>query len=236
MNGIMERRIVSVLGSALGAFFYYVFPIRKRIVVENLTLTFQGKTKKQINQLAFKNYQHYGKLFIEFFLFQREEASQKHVRFFHPEVLERALQQGRGVIVISAHLGNWELLARGIAQKFGGFHILARPVKSPFFQKVIDCFRSSQNLKTVSVKGSFYKITELLKKNSIIGFALDQHYSDRKKSVYVPFLGRPASTTVGPALIAHRTGATIVFGLAVRDREGITGVHFSPFKFSQQRH
>jgi len=112
------------------------------------------------------------------------------------------------VIVISAHLGNWELM--GMALAIAGYPIspLVKTQKNSFFDRYINERRRSLGMRPVATGFSLRHVVKALKENRLVNFMMDQNA--RKNGVKNEFLGRPASTPRGAAVIALKTGAAVV--------------------------
>src|SRR3989338_341425 len=105
----MRLKLIHIIGSFLGYVFYYLLPFRRKHIVNSMSLAFKHeKTDKEIRTMALKNYQHYGKLFCEYFAFNSKNTL-NYVEFKNREYYEKAFNKEKGVLVLVAHLGNWEL-------------------------------------------------------------------------------------------------------------------------------
>lgn len=125
-------------------------------------------------------------------------------------VLEDALAEGKGAIVISGHVGNWEILGQAIAA--AGFPIatIATPFYDPRLTKWLDEWRSKRGLKILwRDRNSGKAILRALRGNNLMAFLIDQ--DTKTAGDYVPFFGRPAFTPTTPAALALRTGAPVIF-------------------------
>ena len=128
--------------------------------------------------------------------------------------LERALQKGRGVIALSAHFGNWELLAITLASRGFDGGVLARRLRAPEYERFLWTMRANKGVDTFA-RGSVTEVARLLRANQVIGMMPDQDI-DNLEGVFVDFFGHPTYTPVGPAALALMTGATILPCFLVR--------------------
>jgi KDO2-lipid IV(A) lauroyltransferase len=125
-------------------------------------------------------------------------------------VFDAALAEGKGVIVISGHVGNWELLGQAIVDAGYPLSITATPHYDPRLTRWLDQWRAQRGLKIIwSGQNSGKAILSVLRSNQLMGFLLDQN--TRTEGEYVPFFGRPAFTPTTPAALALRTGAPVIF-------------------------
>ncbi|MCC7519361.1 MAG: lipopolysaccharide heptosyltransferase II [Verrucomicrobiae bacterium] len=129
------------------------------------------------------------------------------------ENLRPALARGRGVVAALFHLGHWEALARAVAGVPGvEFAVIYQPLRNASADALVREWRARANVALInrhaSGAGGFGEIARRLRRGGVVGVLVDQHAGDH--GMWVPFLGRMASTTILPALLARRTGAAIV--------------------------
>lgn len=125
--------------------------------------------------------------------------------------LDEALAEGKGVVMISGHIGNWELLGQAIAAAGYPIATIAKPSYDPRVTRWLEQWRSARGLQIVwrDETNAGRSILRVLRQNSLMGFLIDQN--TKTAGEYVPFFGRPAFTPTTPAAIALRTRAPIVF-------------------------
>jgi KDO2-lipid IV(A) lauroyltransferase len=126
------------------------------------------------------------------------------------KVFEEALAQGKGAIIISGHVGNWEMLGQAIAA--AGFPVttIATPFYDPRLTHWMNDWRTQLGLKILWREGNSGRaILRVLRQNELMGFLIDQN--TKTAGDYVPFFGRPAFTPTIPAAISLRTGAPVIF-------------------------
>ncbi len=143
--------------------------------------------------------------------------------------LDDALGQGRGVIFVTGHMGNWELMARFLATE--GYPISTMAAKSydPRFTRLLERGRAQFGVDGIyrGQPGSSARMLRALRKNRVLGMLIDQDTS--VPSVFVPFFGKLAHTPVGAASLASRTGASIVVGSMRRRPDGTHILEMEPF-------
>ena len=126
------------------------------------------------------------------------------------EVLDAALQRGNGAVLISGHIGNWEILAQAVAAAGYPVATVATPSFDPRVTRWLDRWRSQRGLKIIWRRNSSAKaVVRLLRSNHLVGFLIDQDTDTAGD--YVNFFGRPAFTPTSPAALALRTGAPVIF-------------------------
>ena len=126
--------------------------------------------------------------------------------------LDEAMAGGRGVIVATGHLGNFELGGRILAQRYPLLDVVKHQ-RNPLFDRYMDRMRHRHGIRTVSVDDSGRAVLSHLRQGGLVTLLVDQDAG--KTGLKTPFLGRPASTWPGAARIALRTGCP-VFPMAIR--------------------
>ena len=144
------------------------------------------------------------------------DAVRALVRVETLQPLRDAMAAGKGVIVVSAHLGNWELLARRVSMEGFPVVVVTRQSPDPEFNAITDALRENAGY-TVHPRGSSPRgLLRQLRSNGIVAILCDQKSDD----VFVPFFGRQAGTVSGPAVLALKTGATILPLFYPREADG----------------
>ena len=134
------------------------------------------------------------------------------------EHLHAALAGGRGVFILAGHCGNWELAAARISRDIPVTG-LARPMANPLVEATIEALRSAAGNRTLNARDSARGVLRLLRRGEAVGMLLDQS-ALRNERVFVPFLGRPAATNLGLAMLALKTGAPVLPAFSAREADG----------------
>lgn len=143
------------------------------------------------------------------------------------EHVRAALAQGKGVIALTGHIGNWDLLCT-LSPRFGyPLTIITKEIKPPELNEYWMETRRRFGLKFVPAHNSYRKCLSALKKNELVGFILDQNMI-RTEGVFVDFFGRPACTTPGLAYMAAQSGAPVLPVFAVREADGHHRIRILP--------
>ncbi len=144
------------------------------------------------------------------------------------EHLKRALAKGKGVIALSAHLGNFTMVGIRVAAAGYPFSVVVKQPQDQGFARLIDHYRAMVGIKTISAKPrreAARKIVSALRKNEVVLLIADEFKSG---GVKVEFLGRTAPAPRGPVTLALRTGATVVSMFVMRDHEDHLTLHIGP--------
>lgn len=156
-------------------------------------------------------FDHIGRMVAEFLfagVWARRRQVHKYVILEHAHILEGVLARGRGAILMTGHLGNWELAALAIGQAGFPLCTITRKIKNRFLDKFVHDIRMLGHHQLVPQYGSLDRLSRVLRDNKVLGVLLDQRTGSH--GFVVDFFGRPALATLGPALLSQRYGAPIV--------------------------
>ncbi len=135
------------------------------------------------------------------------------------EHLNAAAKRPGGVLLLTAHFGNWELL--GLAHRLSGLPltVIVRPLDSALLNRLAVRLRARTGTELIAKRLALRPALRALRRGRMVGILLDQNAS-RDEGVFVPFFGRPASTSRSLALLSVRTGTPIVPVFIHRERDG----------------
>ncbi len=125
------------------------------------------------------------------------------------EIVESEMAKGRGALVLASHAGNWDLLCRGTRWMGFPLTIISKSARSPAFEAFGRVVRERFGLRVLPAHGSYRDCLRTLRRNEILGFALDQNMT-RTEGIFVDFFGRPACTTPGLAYLSAQSGASVI--------------------------
>ncbi|MBW2219075.1 MAG: lysophospholipid acyltransferase family protein [Deltaproteobacteria bacterium] len=230
---ILLSRVISALplsvalwiGRVLGVFAYYCIPIRRSMAFQNVKHVLGDKlSKKEQKKLVLNCYKQQGMYTIEVFRIPSltSELADELVEPRGKESLDEAFGRKKGVILVSAHIGNVDLAGCSMAIRGIPISIPARTIRSEMVRKLVIRIRENTGVLLIAPHRSKDVIKQQLKENKMVTLIVDQHMSKRR-SIVCEFFGKLASTSPAPARFAFETGATIV--LAVIHRQGFSGKH-----------
>jgi len=208
---------VRFLGSFFGLLGYYVAPAAK-IARKNLAECFPDKSEKEIVKIAKKVFINQGKNFFELANFPKMNADflRKISSVENKDVIRKALEKGKGILFVSAHAGNWEITAAAVADFGVPVNVVAKKIYIEELNNMLVGYRTSKNVKVIlrDSPDTARKLLKALKHGEIIAMLIDQ--DTRVPGVFVDFFGKPAWTPSGLAVMALRTGATVLTGIDKR--------------------
>ena len=218
------------IGARLGAAGYKPLGIRKDVVEKQIAGAFPEKSHEEVQRIARASFEHLGRTAIETALLPRQgdRAILKLVEQVDGwEHVERAQSEGKGMIFVAGHHGNWELLGGYIAARGIPFEVIARGMGNPLFGDYINEIRTSLGMIVMHDSEAVKRTPRALRAGRAVGFLSDQGVKGLA-STYVTFLGRPAKTPRGAAVFALRFNAPVFFVDGIRLPNGKYRVIIEP--------
>jgi KDO2-lipid IV(A) lauroyltransferase len=209
-------------GRRLGDLLWWALPRRRAVALDNLQRVFGGeRPPAEIRRLGRRSFQHVGMNLIEaccYFL-RPTHVMLSRVRVEGLQHFQTAAAHGRGVFILTAHFGNWELLAAAHGLTGVPLSIVTRPLDHPLLEDLASRFRRRSGAELIVKRQAVREVLSALRRQRMVGILLDQN-ATRAEGVFVPFFGSPASTSKGLALLALRTGAPVVPIFLRREPDG----------------
>ena len=206
-------------GGLLGGIAYYVLPRQRNRALKHLTSVFAEKGQAWIRRTARRSFVHLGKTMLETTLMTPRRLFQ-YVHFDDAarRVFRRALDQGRGVVAFTGHIGNWELTAAAVAAEFS-LSVVAAPLEPHEVNDMIIDLRTGLGVRTIvrDRPGAARELIRVFKENRVLGILIDQDTD--VDGAFVDFMGRPAWTPTAAAQMAIKFGTPVVLGYGHRDRK-----------------
>ncbi|MCI0706140.1 MAG: lysophospholipid acyltransferase family protein [Ignavibacteriae bacterium] len=217
---------VQRMGASLGERIYSL-GFRRSVTLENLRFAYPEKTPLERETIARASYRNVGTALFEFLWFPclSPERIKELARIENPEVVRAIHGRGKGVILLTAHFGNWELLAIGTPIALGiPASIIVKPQSNPYVDKKINRWRAQCGNIVVPMSKAVREMFRALEAGGIVGIIADQ--SAPKENVAIEFFGRNVPTYEGPAVFSLKTGAPIMIGFAIRQPDGTYQSHY----------
>ena len=210
LGRIPERRGHRV-GAAVGTMLRRLSPRHYRIVLANLRQAFgEEREERELHALARACYAHLGKCLMEFIRLPKmgREEVKRIAEFQGAEHIEAALARGKGAILLTGHLGNWEMAGARIAAE--GFPVvaIARAQRDSAITDYILKTREATGMKLYHRESAVRASLLALRSNELVGMLMDQNAGD--DGVFVDFFGRLASTAPGASVFALKTEAAVL--------------------------
>lgn len=200
------------IGGCLGGLAYHLLSSERRRVLEHLAIAFGGeRTERERRGIAKACFRNLGVNLVEMVNLPRLQSDlDRYVEITGLNYLDRALDQGKGVLVITAHLGNWELMACYMARRGYPLNVVARKVYDERLNRLLLGFRERHGLRVILRESptAGRQILQALKKGELLAMLIDQ--DTKVKGVMADFFGRRANTPAGPAVLAGRRGVPVL--------------------------
>ncbi|HEX9986289.1 MAG TPA: lysophospholipid acyltransferase family protein [Thermoanaerobaculia bacterium] len=205
-------------GTRLGALASRILKGRDRLAMRNLRATFPDKPERELRDILHRCWRHFGRemlLYVRMQEMSMEEIAARCV-FINSELLDEATARGHGVILISAHLGGWEVGGLALMTLVRNVRTVARALDNELLERDLAQLRARTGAEVIDRRRAARALLKGLSENAVAVLLPDQAVQPRE-GVLVPFLGRPAWTTPAPAKMAVRASSTIVFGFCIPD-------------------
>ncbi len=208
---VLPRSWCLKLGRALGTLTYRCDRHHRNIALANLRQAFgQEKGPAELRAIARDSFRRFGETVADIFkLFHWKPADiAALIDIEGRENLADAVARGKGVLLFSAHIGNWEV-GSAVISKAGKFSVIARALDNPFLDRALLRFREGMGAQVIYKQQAAKKVLQALRDREIVAILVDQNVL-RREAVFVDFFGRPAGTTPALGAFHLRTGAPLL--------------------------
>ncbi|MDD2679463.1 MAG: lysophospholipid acyltransferase family protein [Candidatus Omnitrophica bacterium] len=199
---------------------YSIFAFRDRkAVTENLRVIFPEKSRAEIARIRKQLFHNFAKYLVDFFRFNKldDEYIKKNIRLIDLRHFDECLSEGKGAIVVTAHLGNWELGGVVISMLGYPFLTVALPHKSKDVDALFNGQRESKGTKVLPLGNAAKGCLKALKRNELVGLVGDRDFVG--KGMVLDFFGKPTVFPLGPAVFSLQTKTKIVPGFMLRNKD-----------------
>ena len=211
-----------------GRLLYRINGKHRQRALDNLRRAFPERSEEQHVRILKDVYANLCRVALEFALLDRvnPEFIRRRVTIVGREHMDRALAQGKGVVGVLGHLGNWEMGGAIMAQLGYPLDAVYHSMRNPYTDRFINTIRERSGERLINMRRALWLCTKALKQNHILGLVADQDAGSR--GLFINFFGRPASTNPGPAIFAMKAGAPLIFSALIRKPGGRYLLHFNP--------
>jgi KDO2-lipid IV(A) lauroyltransferase len=219
------------MGKVMGSIAYRVVIRHRRIALEGLSIAFPKKSLKERKKIARDFFIFMAQGSFELLHFLKNPHKLQDVRIDGRENLNQALEKKRGVIILTAHLGNFPLMSLKLAKEGYPVYFVTRPMRDQKTSDYIHKLRTDAGVKTIFSyprRECVSEIIRVLASNGIIVMQMDQNFGSG--GVRVKFFNKLAATPVGPIVLALRTKALIVPAYIYREGKGRHRINIFPQK------
>ena len=217
----LPKHHILFMGKLLGNALYFLDIHHRRIVRRNLHFSYPECSRNRVQNLSKRIFQNYGIVILEIFqmAFSTREEMLARAQIKGVEIITEALAKQKGVIVVSAHLGNWEMALQYSPCYFKRpLTGVAKKLRNSVLDRIVHKFRTRFGNRIIYKKGALPEMMQTLRQGDILGLLMD--ISRRFDGVEVQFFGRKATATPAAALLALRCKSPIVPVFSHRNSNG----------------
>ena len=228
--GFLPRPLARRLAARVAGILYALSPKLRKTAETNLRIAFPEWTEAQRDAVIRGMVRNLGWMAAEFARFPKysREDIEEIVVLDGNENFVDGRKQGKGVLILTGHIGAWELSSFAHALFGYPLHFMARPLDNQRIDALVNSYRCSSGNRAIFKNESARVMLKILKDAGTIGVLADQN-TMLDEAVFVDFFGKSASTTTGIARVALHTDAAVVPGYAVWDESiGKYRLRFEP--------
>jgi Kdo2-lipid IVA lauroyltransferase/acyltransferase len=216
--GVLPRWLACGVCEILALGSYYLWPRLRAVGLFNLKLAFPEWPESARRRVLVRTFRNLGRMLADFASFPRLNRNniERLIVYDGFEHYAQARDQGRGVIFLTGHFGNWELSS--FAHSLYGYplNFTVREMDNPRLDALITKYRTLSGGRPVEKNDFARRALQALKQGEAVGVLMDTNMLPAE-GIFVDLLGRPACTTTAPARLARKTDAALVLGLAIWD-------------------
>jgi KDO2-lipid IV(A) lauroyltransferase len=212
---VLPRPLALRAGAAVGA-LAHAAGMRRKVTEDNLAVAFPELAPAERAALARRVYTHFGRMAVDSLRLSASGPSALVPHVHGGEIVRivgEALAKGRGAIILTGHLGNWELAGAYLAATGFPLAAVVKAPSNPFIARQTARVREGLGIESVDMPDAKTVIPQALRRNRAVALVADQ--GALRSNIWAPFFGRPTKTPAGPGLFAVRSGAPVLFGALV---------------------
>jgi len=224
----LSRRALLRFGARLGDIIYFCIPVRKSITLTHLMSAFPEKSPVEISSIARGAYRNLGMNVLEHLVMptlSRDELLDL-VLFENENVLKEAHARGKGTVIVGGHFGNWEYPSCAMGAAGYQLGVVVAGISNKYLDKKVNDHRRLTGVEVIPKGTATRGVVQLLRNNGMVGMLIDQNAGG--KGIFINYFGRLCSAPRGPASIALKMGAAMVFGASIRQPDGTIKVMLEP--------
>ncbi|MCM8772193.1 MAG: lysophospholipid acyltransferase family protein [Candidatus Omnitrophica bacterium] len=238
MGRYFPEKLCYLIADILTELRYIFTPHLKRVMKKNLKIILTYKygenfKKEDLNKYLKETYHNFGRYMVEFFTIPKlnYKKVKKNVRIENIELLNEALLKKKGVIALTAHIGNWELA--GVVTSILGYKIcaIAIPYLTPKITEIYKKIRESKGVEVILTGSNPKDFVKFKKENKIMAILGDRVFTE--KGTIIDFMGRKAIFPRGPATLAIKLKTEFIAGFLVRENKNNYRLFFEKINYPE---
>ena len=219
----LPRSVCQFIGKTLGLASYFAMPLSRAALHQNLKRV-TGINGFTLETLCRENFQNFGRMLADYFYTTGKDPKMIRTllgKWNGIEQLRSALSAGQGVVLVTGHLGNWELGGTILAMDGWPINVVTLQEPTTELTELRDRYRKVLGTRTITLgddKFAFVEMIAALRRNEIVCMLIDRPYGETGSEV--DFFGRKAPFSSAPALLWEHTGASIVPAFVLQNQKG----------------
>ena len=215
---ILPLPVANALARTATRLLDLLVPKLRRIALINLSFAFPALSRAQHQQIVNGVFRSIARLLVALARFPRMDADNVHdwIEYEGLENYQAAKEKGRGVLVGTAHFGNWELSAFTHALMTEPMHVMVRPLDNLLIDNLVERRRTLSGNHLIDKRVAARAVIKALRDNEAVGILIDQNTTP-SEGVFVDFFGKLACASSAFVKFAHHSGAAVVPGFAIWD-------------------
>jgi len=223
---VLPSGLARAFGTWLGGFAANTVRFRMDVVEMQIAAAFPDESPEWVRHTAVAAYRHFGRELVQMtrmgprlmaraddFMRGEEEPA---------ELVREATASGRGALIVTGHVGNWEMAGAYIAHRGYPISAVVKRQSNEAFDRYLWKARRAVGIEPIYMEEAYVRIPEAIEQGRLVALVADQDAGPR--GIFVPHLGRMASTFKGPARLALTLGVPLFFGAAIREGDAYRGV------------
>lgn len=217
------------LGIGLGIFWFDILRVRRRVVVDNLAIAFPKLSHSDRVKLGRQSMIEFCTNLVQYTYLPFLDQNSLHTHFVVEGVenFDKARARGRGVLLLTLHLGNGDVAMAALGLLGKPIHLISKMIKTQWLNDLWFGLRARHGVKFIAPRNSSYAVLKSLKRNECVIFVQDQ-FAGPPIGIRSHFFGRETGTGVGLATMAERSGGAVVPSYNLRLPDGRLRVVFEP--------
>ena len=209
----LSLRTQIIISQNIASVLYHYIPKRKNVAIKNIQTAFPKCSDIWVANTLKKCYKFFAYNFIQFLALPKSTDSIK-IQINGQTALDNAIEQGKGVILISSHFGPWEILGHWLGVNNYQLRGVAHKQKNKGANRFFEEKRQLSGIKHIYRKVGVDVLYNILEEKKILGLVSDQ--DAKNKGIFINFFNKPASTHKGAAIFHLNTNAPMIYGICIQ--------------------
>ena len=215
---IIPLKLALWVGRRLGDISFFVLSIRRDVVMNNLSLAFPNKDRKELIDIARRTYQNFGMSMMELLSFPKLKIGKligDKIEFEGLKYLDELVAKKQGAIFVAGHFGSWEYMGAAVRQMGYPLDFLVGKQHNIFVDGLLNHYRKGKKIGIIQLKMALRGVMKAVRNGRFVAMLSDQD-AGKRDGVFDDFFHRPASTPKGPAVFSLHCDVPIIMGFCVR--------------------